>query len=293
MKHGFHGYALLAIGLALSGCGSKSEVAIIPATKMKTLETDWVKAVAFLGNERLVTGCDDSTFQVWDVKSHVLLLKWKASKARLTSMASDGKKLVAIGSEDKKLRIWDARRGRLVNTIPFKADVSAVAFSPDGKWLAAASGVKPGYNLTASQPASVRIYRASSWTLVRTLKVSQGSVGVVAFSPRSSDLLISSGRELTLWDWKKGKKRVSHQVGRDPIGIGNTDVRFSHDGTLIAASYLGEVVLFDADLKRKKAKIDMTPNPDDYDYQQIDTLAFSPDDRFLATGNMVDMDFPR
>ena len=53
----------------------------------------------------------------------------------------DGKQLVT-GSRDSKVQFWDLKAGKLQRTVSLPGrGVDSLAFSPDGRWVAAALGV--------------------------------------------------------------------------------------------------------------------------------------------------------
>jgi WD40 repeat protein len=102
----------------------------------------------------------------------------------------DGR-LLASGSMDNTVRLWDVATRQLLATLIGHEDVvTSVAFSPDGKVLASAS-----YDKT------VRLWDVASRQLLATLTGHEDSVFGVGFSP-DGRLLASSSRDETvrLWD---------------------------------------------------------------------------------------------
>jgi WD40 repeat protein len=135
----------------------------------------------------------------------------------------DGKLIVTNGTNG--FRLWDARTGKLVRTIPenFGFGFGRFRFSPDGKWLA------------ATQPDdSVHLLETDTGRLLRRIP---GPCDLLAVSPdarllATADLrLLPTGREgtgdLTLWDTATGKPARRLEGGHDQWGI---DAAFTRDG---------------------------------------------------------------
>lgn len=131
--------------------------------------------------------------------------------------------LAAKGQDEKSARVWEAAGGREVARIGFDKDVSAVAFSGDGRALTTVSGgraeswktefgpaaawlehvgnvegvaVSPGgeWLVTASE-GGARVFRTSDWAEFKSLG-SSGSTSVPAFSPDGRWLVVRSDRRL-------------------------------------------------------------------------------------------------
>jgi WD40 repeat protein len=93
-----------------------------------------------------VSGSGDKTARVWDMASdsgnfRVLSIDEPELDAGVTSVAiSPDGRLVAAGSLDTAVRLWDVQTGALVEKLrSHKDSVYSVAFTPDGKGLVSGS----------------------------------------------------------------------------------------------------------------------------------------------------------
>ncbi|MFC1679968.1 WD40 repeat domain-containing protein, partial [Elusimicrobiota bacterium] len=97
--------------------------------------------------KELATGTSDGTVHVWSMRTgkivRVLKLKTAAGNASNdvtdTAISPDGR-LLAVGFEDKSVRVLDFKTGRELKRLPHELKVHDVSWSPDGRFLASASG---------------------------------------------------------------------------------------------------------------------------------------------------------
>jgi WD40 repeat protein len=110
------------------------------------------------------------------------------------------------------LQIWDLATGQLsVTPEGILIGVVSVAFSPDGKRLAAAADYHQG-RWTNTQSA-VRVWDTDTWQLVYNLRGHPSAVFGVAFSPDGTRLASAGGQrnqpdqpgEVNLWDMHTGQ----------------------------------------------------------------------------------------
>src|SRR5262249_34206528 len=105
-----------------------------------------VRAVAFAADGRTLAtaGWDwnrmTGTVKLWDPASGRERLALQNDKFFALALAPDGKTL-ATGGLDQSVRLWDAATGEELTVLGgHTRAVGTVAFSPDGKTLASASG---------------------------------------------------------------------------------------------------------------------------------------------------------
>lgn len=98
--------------------------------------TAWVNDLLFTPDGELVSASDDGTIRVWTQEGDTLAtLLGHRSRVRDVALSVDGRYLASAGSDG--VRLWDAATGEALGVIA-QTDVaaSAVAFDPDGRYLA-------------------------------------------------------------------------------------------------------------------------------------------------------------
>merc|ERR1719453_2626633 len=110
--------------------------------------TDWVQAVAFLSEARLVSGASDASVRVWSLVSGATecVLAGHGQSVMAVTASSNGD-LVASASLDSTVRVWGEdpnEQGEIVCVARLRQDdgdsAYAVSFSPDDATVIAALG---------------------------------------------------------------------------------------------------------------------------------------------------------
>ena len=136
-----------------------------------------------------------------------------ASPVSTLAFSSD-EQMLASGDGSGEIKLWDAKTGQGLsaiaeaNNLKEAPGVGALAFSPDGKLLAAALVVTEDItkNPNPKSKTQIAIWELSSGRQVQTLPSQDIRVDTIAFSP-DSRMLASGGASniVTLWDVASGK----------------------------------------------------------------------------------------
>jgi WD40 repeat protein/translation initiation factor IF-1 len=149
---------------------------------------------------------------------------------RVNSLAfSPDGKILASGSSDTKIKLWNAETGLELQTLTgHTVGVNALAFSPDGKTLASGGADK-----------LVKLWSVENGQELRTLTGHTGSVDSIMFSP--------DGKTLASGSWDGSIKLWSVDTGREPKTLtGHTyytdALAFSPDGKTLASGGADELI---------------------------------------------------
>ena len=221
---------------------------------------------------------------LWDVDTGNLLHTLLRKRLRVTQVIRFANSYQVVFSPDGKtlasttiypydpdlLQLWDVETGELLHTLEHENFFTDVAFSPDGKMIASASG-----------EGTLRFWNVETGQRLRTFTEHGYDIKSIAFSPDGQTLAIGSnytmqgddGGDLTLWDLDTGTL-LHTLVGHSYYII---DVAFSPDGkTLTSAGGEGTLRFWNVETGQ------LLHTVNDYTTALTD-IAFSPDGRILAT----------
>lgn len=134
----------------------------------------------------------------------------------------DGR-MLASGSKDKTIRLWNAETGDCLQTFEgHEGAVWSVAFHPTGRTLA-----------SGSQDKTVKLWQVASAKLLRTFKGHEGDIGVAVFDPDGKILASGGvGRNVMLWKPFNGS-RLRTLEGRN---TGVYSIAFDPTGTTLVSA---------------------------------------------------------
>jgi WD40 repeat protein len=186
-----------------------------------------VFSVAFSPNsQRLVSGSEDGTIQVWDweKKRRVHSLKAHTSRGSGVVFPPDGKRL-ATASWDGTAKLWNIETGLQGSTLRGSGRLTALVFSAAGDRLAA-----------ASDEGTVRVWQPSTGQHTLFLKAHTGWIAGVSFSPDGKRLASASvDATVKVWHAERGQDPLLLRV-HDRDRTAPRTLAFSPDGGHLAAA---------------------------------------------------------
>ena len=198
----------------------------------------------------------------------VATLEGHADWVRSVSFSPDGT-LLASGSKDNTIRLWDVSSGQLKAILEGHAGwINSVSFSPDGTLLA-----------SGSKDNTIRLWDVASGQLKAELKGHTDWAYTVSFSPDGTLLASGSGDEtVRLWDVASGQLKATFEGHTGWVN----SVSFSSDGSTVASgSDDGTVRLWDVSSGQLQATFEVHAD-------WVWSVSFLPNGAIVASGSKDD-----
>ena len=179
---------------------------------------DTVWTVAFSPDSKVVaSGGADGKIRLWDAERgrEIHVLTGHAGVVRQVAFAPDGMTLASAGLEGAA-KLWEPRTGTLLRSFPSAGECGCVAFSPNGKTLA------------AGDKGVIRLLDLDSGWCVATLPGHTASVRSLAFHPDGQNLASSANDAdpvVRVWDLATltEKARLTGHTGEDVTALWRPD----------------------------------------------------------------------
>lgn len=264
------GHKDAVLGAAFSGGGER----IVSASRDRTAKTWNVstgretihfeeghqflasRAIFFPDKKRLLTAAVDNTARIWDVATGTELTSLEGTGPNAAVALSPDGKLILTGSNEKTAIIWkqseDPHQGTktadwiAVQTLQgHNSEITAVAVSPDGKYL-----------LTGDAVGVCFLWDAQTYRRKWTWKGHTRDITAAVFLPDSQRVLTAStDNTVAQWDVKTGQEPRNLILGHEAAV---TAMAVSSDGKhVLTASLDRPVMVFPADAKQGADEKDM------------------------------------
>lgn len=225
-----------------------------------------VRSLSWSGDgRRVITGSEDGTARVWDVRTgaQLLTLKGHSGPVQATTFIQDGRR-VLTWSSDETIREWDAEGGKELTILKGPAgEAFSATFSPDGRRL-----------LLGLRDGTVRVWDAEGGKDLASIRHSRG-IGSAAFWPDGKWVITGAHYDVIarVWDAQTGVELKKFE--RIDLGVASLSV--SADGRrVVTGGHDGIARVWNAQTGAMMSTLQGS-SPDW-------SVAFSPDGRRVVTG---------
>lgn len=227
--------------------------------------TNFVQTVAFHPHRAglLVSAGRDRTIKFWQNNQNSRTISAHTGAIHAVAFSPNGA-LIASGSADKTVKLWEVETGTLIATLSgHTLSVNALAISPNGAWMA-----------SASADATIRIWNLLTFELMATLSGHTGTVRAIAISA-DNQRVATGGEDKSIRIWNCCSWQCVSVLSGHPWSV--SGLAFT-PAELISSSWDQTLKVWQTDTGKE---IDKLVGHTD----SITSLAVSSDQTFLVTGS--------
>ncbi|KAL4507408.1 hypothetical protein ABPG73_012096 [Tetrahymena malaccensis] len=245
---------------------------------MKKVDAHSKKIICFefSFNNKFFISCSAAEYIIWDISKNFEIVQQKEQKGIQNVKFSSDNKYLAISLALKQIIInIESNFSELSNIQGHAGQISSLAFSHDGKYLA-----------TCSSDKHVKIWDTiQNYKLIQSVQAHEKSINSIVFSPNDKLLGTFDKNSCKIWNIEKEMQLVQEYTFEDDIN----SIKFSPDGVLFVIATIGIYELNCNIYKTeqinqlyKKVTQQCDQEESSVDYLQI---AFSPDSKYLAASS--------
>lgn len=183
-----------------------------------------------------------------DDKPRLILQKGHTAPINSIMFSPDGS-LLATGSTDKTIKLWDATTGREIRTFTgHTTSVNCVAFTPDGKTLISGSGTLSGTFSIDQSDETIKVWDVATGELLRSMTGHKTPVNSIAVSLDGQLLASAGGPGIKLWNIAAGNQlrefgNLTPRDRRRLDGNGNQTIGHTHNVHSVTFNPNGKILV--------------------------------------------------
>jgi len=179
--------------------------------QIKKQHDGYIMGLAFIDDDRLVSGCYDGTAKIWNVAAPKKPVRTVEHPDGVYRLAASRTQIATSWGFGNAVMLWDAATAKLARTLEHTGDVYCVAFSPSGRWIAG-----------GGTDGNICIWDAASGALSKTLLHTADKTVVDVCFAGDDELWSSTDGSAIRWKLADGKQAAKLKLSGDAEAIAIT-----------------------------------------------------------------------